>query len=469
MTTDLAISSVLLCVIVGFEMWRRVRGHAFGLLSVANIVFALNFCVSPLLLALLPGTDYAIGPYGQPLFILPIVEKLGLAPDALLMASSTTVLAYAAMVLSYSVATRNITIAPLHASDIPVNWLMWWGVALGALAIVALLIYSSNFKDVNFVNEAHRYSTVGLFDDGLGIMKMMKLGMLTRVGKLDVNWGFLQIIATLGIPALMMTSAAGLRTFGHKRAILLMLAVVIWCAIFARTYHAAGRMELAAILALVPLAIVLSIKNKMLVAAGAGGLFVLGVFIGIAHQQFFPEPGQISGLMIQAVFENFGRVLLFLVNEFAFPYPVSAHTLQVVPESVDYRYFVDIPLSMLYMLPSLGGVDTWPEMISHIHERIVPLLLPYDLISFGVYSWGFLGVAGVFVLMGVLLSVFDKFLSSGGGWLVQCLRAAWMMYLPFRIMYADPYTSMKTGFGLIVGTMIILAMSWVVRRKATVA
>ena len=52
----------------------------------------------------------------------------------------------------------------------------------------------------------------------------------------------------------------------------------------------------------------------------------------------------------------------------------------------------------------------------------------------------------------------------GAGWLVQCLRAAWMMFLPLRIMYADPYTSIKSGFGLIVGTVVLVTCVWLLKR-----
>jgi len=468
MTTHLIISAALLCAIVGFESWRRIQGQPFGLLSVANMVFTLNYCVSPMLLAFAPGTDFATGPYGRPLFMLQVVESLELTESSYLNASMLSVLAYGGMIGTYLGVSRFTKPTPLQVDGIPLRWLISTGLILGSVAIVALLIYSSQFPAM-FIGTHSPYHSELYQYDPTGIYKMMKLGNIIRGNVREVSWGFLQIIIMLGVPALIMLSAAGLRVAGRQRVILIALAVVVWMVVFARTYHAAGRMELAISVALIPLAIVLSMRNQRQAFLGVVALFVFGMFVGLAKHSFFGQPLDTAMIMLDAQVIQFGRSALYMANEFAFPFPIVAHTLETGAESIGYRYFVDIPLAMLYMLPSLGGVDTWPEMISHIHERLVPLMLPYDLVSFGYYSLGWGGIAIVFAAMGGLLAVFDKWLTPGTGWLVQCLRASWMMYLPFRIMYADPYTSMKTGFGLIVGTFLILGMAWLSKRRAKLA
>jgi len=464
------ISIVFLCVIVGFEGWRRVSGYPIGLLSVANLIFALNFFVSPLLLAYVPGTDYAIGPFGQVLFILPIVKELALSSESYTQTAVIAFSAYVLMVGVYLLVEKRLHIRPLYTKDIPVRWLAVGGIVLATITVVALLKYSSNFNNENIGGQyqflVEQYLGQGGIDDGFGLVKMLKLGILARSDRLDIQWGFLQIVVMLGVPGFIMLSSAGLRLKGVWRGVLLALAVISWAAVVMRTYHAAGRMEFGIVMSLVPLAVVLSSRSRITVLIGVFGLFVFGMFIGLASHAFFPDPGQVSVAMVQALGQQFGRSVLYMANEFAFPFPVVANTLVVVPEVIGYRYFIDIPLAALYMLPNLGSVDAWPEMISHIHERIVPMLLPYDLISFGYYSGGVIGVGLVFVAMGALLALFDAWLRPGTGWLVQCLRAAWMMYLPFRIMYADPYTSMKTGFGLIVGTILILGMVELAKRRA---
>lgn len=459
----LIIAVVLLLAIISFEGWRRWSRQPIGLLSVANAVFALNFCVSPIMLAMVSGTEYGLGPFGKPLFMLSIFEMLNLDGDVYRDASFASVLAYTAMVASYVGLTKWKCPVAFDATPIPTQWLVGVGLFVGMVSIVALLLYSGQFQEMSY-GIGSEYTTLYLIDDGHGLIKMMKLGMLVRVEFMDIKWGFLQIVVMLGVPSVMLLSAAALRMQGISRGLLLIAALVVWCAVLARAFHASGRMELTVFLTIVPLAALLCVRSARVAVAGGGLLLLFGLFMTLARHEFFPNPGETISVMILALTQDSLRAVLYLFNEFAFPFPVAAHTLLVAPESVGYRYFIDIPLAMLYMLPSIGGADTWPEMISHIHERMVPLMLPYDLISFGYYSFGWGGIVVVFVAMGAALAVMDAWLAPGTGWLGQILRAAWMMYLPFRIMYADPYTSMKTGFGLIVGTVLVVVMIWMAKR-----
>lgn len=463
MALSFIIAVILLGVILSFEGWRRWTGKPLSALTVANIVFALNYCVSPIMLTILPGTDLSTGPFGDKLYILEIADLLKLDTNAYLNASMVSVYAYGVMVVAYLLMMKVKRPHALDANAISGQQLAIYGLVFGMISVTALLLYSHQFQAMDF-SGSEQYETANLITDPFGIVKMMKSGNMVRGGNLHVSWGFLQIIVMLGVPAVIMLSASALRLHGVVRVLLILVALVVWLGVLSRAYHAAGRMELTVIIAIVPLAIVLGVRSIKAMLAGGGGLFVFGLFMVLAGHDFFPQPGKSAVIMAEALVLDTGRVVLFLCNEFAFPFLVSAHTINITPEVVGYRYFADVPLAILYMLPSFGGVDAWPEMISHIHERIVPLLLPYDLISFGYYSAGALGIFAVFAILGILLAVIDAWLVSEKGWLGRILLAAWMMYLPFRIMYADPYTSMKTGFGLIVGTVVVVMMVWMAKR-----
>jgi len=462
MEQSLYIATVLLFSIVSFEGWRRWTGQPFGMLTIANGVFALNFCVSPILLTVLPGSEFENGPFGAQLFMLTIMKLLNLDGAAYLWASLVTVFAYALMVGTYMAVARFKRPQPLNGDTIPAAWLTLVGLALSVVAVAALLVYSAQFKDLLYGGAMYR--TTALPEGDFGLIKMLKVGMLVRGGKLDITRGYLQIIVMLGVPAVMLLSASALRHHGIKRWLIFSVVTIVWLTVLARVYHASGRMELTVFLAFVPLAVLLGVRSTKAVMIGGGVLLIFGLFMVLARHEFFPQPGQTASVMINALAFNSGRSVLFLFNEFAFPFPVAAHTLSLAEDAVGYRYFVDLPLAMLYMLPSIGGVDVWPEMISHIHNRIVPLQLPYDLVSFGYYSLGFAGVGLVFMAIGAAFAVMDAWLAQGKGWLSRVLLAAWMMFLPFRIMYADPYTSMKTGFGLIVGTVLVVVMAYLAKR-----
>lgn len=464
MGEHLFVSSALLAGIVAFELWRRMKGEPFGMLSVANAVFALNYCVSPIMLGVLPGSGLETGPFGQTLFMLTIVGELGLDSNAYLSGAFLTVLAYGVMVGAYRVVSRMFVPAPLRDERIPTSWLILGGGGLGLVAIAALLIYSAQFNALSFP-ESENYHTVLTAFDPFGLIKMMKFGGLVRNGMLDVSRGYLQIVVMVGLPGLILLGAAALREKGVRRWGLFAASFVLWLAVLVRVYHASGRMELTVFLAIVPVAVMLGTRSRKALVLGGAVLVVFGLFMSLARQEFFPQPAQGVIVMAEALGRNGVRSVLLLVNEFAFPFPVAAHTYATAPESVGgYRFFMDLPLALAYMLP--GGGD-WPEMISHIHNRTVPLLLPYDLVSFGIYNAGVAGVVVVFAAFGILLALIDGWLGRAHGWLARALCAAWMLYLPFRIMYADPYTAMKTGFGLIVGTAVVLVLVILANRRAT--
>ena len=462
---SLTLSGLLLFAIIGHEGWRRTTHQPFGLLSVANIVFALNFCVPPLFVAIIGGTDLETNPFGKRLFLFRVMEQMNLDMGAYASATWIVVLAYVVMLIVYLIVTRanTLQISPLSTTGISTVSIAFVGIVLGAIAIAALLLYAAQF--VPMENRAGWvYRLALLQDEPTGIAKMVKYGNLVRAGRISVSFGSFQVLVMLGVPSVIFLSAAAIRLRGTFRWVLSIIAIVVWFAVFVRLYHAAGRMELTIFLVFIPLAILLSVRSMKARMLGGGALLLFGMFMGLASHTFFPQPTLAASTMATTLFGDFGRAILFLLNEFSFPYVMSANTIQVVPEVVPYRYFIDLPLALLYMLPSFSGVDTWPEMISHIHNKTAPLMMPYDLVSFGYYSLGWAGVVVVFAALGAALAVMDRWLTPGTDWLAICLRTGWMLFLPFRIMYADPYTSMKTGFGLIVGTVLVLMMVWVAKR-----
>ncbi|MFC1673837.1 hypothetical protein ACFL12_06780 [Pseudomonadota bacterium] len=465
MSHSLVVAIVLLLAIVAFEGRRRWTHKPIGLLSVAHLVFVLNYCIPPLFIALIGGTSLETDPYGVRLFLFSVVEQVQLGAGAFATGSWLALLAYCAMIAGYMLIKVKVgsRMVALDSAGVPLRGLGLAGVALGVVTVAALLLYSPQFKSF-----LHMVSTdpnrAWYASDPTGLLMMFKMGVLVRGGEVSISRGFLQIIVLLGVPAVMFLSASAARAQGPVRWALAVGMGLVWLAVLARVYHASGRMEFAAFIVLFPLAALLSLRSIKVAMIGLVPVLLFGLFIGVADNAFFSTPGASAGLMGEALFFKSGQSILFMLNEFSFPYVISAHTAHVVPELVAYRHFIDLPLAALYMLPSIGGADTWPPMISHIHLEMLPYM-PIDLVSFGYYSWGAVGVALVFLVFGSALAVFDLWLVPGAGWLAQCLRAGWMMYLPLRIMYADPYTSMKTGFGLIVGTVIVVALVWLTQRR----
>ena len=463
----LSIAFVLATFVLAFEFYRRVKRKPFNLLSVTNGLFVLIYCIPPFFIEFVPGTSWEVSPgedrgYGVRFFVFTLVERISLGEKAYLTAVVLSVVTYVAILAGYFLAIRWITIPPLNPRNVSKRLLLWSGILLGLISASAFIVYSAQFTEL--LRPGSQYDLEFLPNDPLGIFAMLKLGGLVRGGKLQPALGFLQIIILLGIPAMIFLAAARSQIPSVINIILLGGAVLIWFVVFSRGYHVAGRMELMTVCALVPLALLLGAKPSLRSTMGAACLVGFGIVMAQAPWAFFVDPAASIGGMLETVGTSFGGAILYIVNEFAFPHAIAANTSTIVPTPQPYRYFIDFPLATLYMLPSIGGPDSWPKMISHLHGDYVPMLMPYDLISLGFYSLGWTGVVVISVLFGLGLGMLDRWLKPGGGWLVNAFRAAWMMYLPFRMMYADPYTSMKTGFGLIVGTVVLIALIGLSRR-----
>src|SRR4029078_4781783 len=92
-----------------------------------------------------------------------------------------------------------------------------------------------------------------------------------------------------------------------------------------------------------------------------------------------------------------------LLIEFAFPYVSLSYLVQMVPDNISYRWFIDIPLGVAYLLPKpLLGLDL-PATITMIYDEQLNVPIPIDLLSFGYTSLGVIGTILVCLVFGVLL------------------------------------------------------------------
>lgn len=198
-------------------------------------------------------------------------------------------------------------------------------------------------------------------------------------------------------------------------------------------------------------------RTRTVVLAATGFAIIL-LFLASVETTFFYNPLGRAGQELSQLFASISGNILFTLAYLGFPYISAAHTLTIVPDPITYRYFTDIPLGILYMLPSFSGVETLPPIILELHVKFLPWI-PVDLFSFGYYSLGTIGVLITFAAFGALLAMFDGWLTESTGWLGQALRAAWLFYLPFRLLYADPYATLQSGFGLITGTLAFIALA----------
>ncbi|PIW31007.1 MAG: hypothetical protein COW30_00885 [Rhodospirillales bacterium CG15_BIG_FIL_POST_REV_8_21_14_020_66_15] len=451
MTLALILSGALTALMAAVEVLRFRRVRRFTFLTAAHALIAVGYCLPAFLIAFLPGTPWAAGmmdtlgpnPWGVRLYILDLADALNLAEGAYVSAGIILGGGYAVMLGGYLLAARRAPM-PLQSRAIPAGGLAVIGLVLGAMAALALTAYAFQFD---------------------GLRDMAQAGLDLRRGARSVRWGALQVLAQIAFPAFLILAAAALRFDGWRRAVLAAAAAAIWAVAAVRLLHVGGRLDTAGFLVTPLLAWVFVARSRVTAMAVLAGLGALALFLASVDPAFFRDPVATAGTEAKQLTSALADNVLYILAYLGFPHITAAHALTVSPGVIDFRWFIDIPLGVAYMLPNFTGVETLPPMILSLHVKLLPWI-PVDLFSFGYYSLGTLGVLIVFAAFGAVLALFDGWLTESPGWLGQALRAAWLFYLPFRLLYADPYAALQAGFGLIAGTVVILALSLWARRWA---
>ena len=441
----LYLSAILMILIAVAEAVNlRIQGR-ITFLTAAHGLIVIGYCLPPFILHFVPGTPFEDGIWGHRLYILDLATRLNLADSAFITGWLLITGGYAVMLVGY-VLGRRFFLRPFPGDRLSPAILIGGALVMGLAAAAALAVYASQFHLLrHFVD----------------------YGMYIRGGRYEVKWGYLQVLAQLAFPAFLMATGAALQVKPPLRTYLVILVLFLWSVAALRTFHSAGRFELGSFLMIPLLAWIFTLKSRRTALIGTGIAALLILFVAMAPHSFF-RTGYTLGVMA-TMFETLGgdllETILFILSEYAYPYFVAAHTVTATPEPIATRYFIDLPLGFLHMLPSFSGVDDWPPMILSLHIQLLPWI-PVDLVSFGYYSLGTIGVLITFAAFGVALALFDSWLTCASGWLGQALRAAWLFYLPFRLFYADPYVSAQVGFGLISATIFLaIAQWWTTKRE----
>ena len=170
-------------------------------------------------------------------------------------------------------------------------------------------------------------------------------------------------------------------------------------------------------------------------------VYVSDDLIGSAWEELSTDP--LSGIR---------RILL----EFSFPFITVANVVDLVPNELRYRWFVDVPLGVAYLLPKpLLGL-TLPQTVTMVYDEYLDIPIPIDLLSFGYTSMGVLGTILVCLVYGFVLCVADCYFPAHGNKTLILLRAAWLLYLSAQVMYGNPQHALVAGFPLLVGTLVIV-------------
>jgi len=216
-------------------------------------------------------------------------------------------------------------------------------------------------------------------------------------------------------------------------------------------FHQAGRLSLLFYILVFPLAASLMAGRLRwhVVAAGAGIILPLVV---LGKQLFSADAATGVADRLTRVGENMVSVGNALMLEFSFPYITLTNAVGDVPGAMPLRWFADVPLGFLYLVPQrLLGVRH-PPTISMLNSRIFEShgTVPVDLVSFGFMSLWLPGVMIVGALFGYILARAETLMPTTREPVNAVFRAAWMLFLGRTVMYGDPQLVIQACFFLLV-------------------
>ncbi len=293
-----------------------------------------------------------------------------------------------------------------------------------------------------------------------GIVPLLLEGILFRGDNPPVvsNLAFLKNVATvvLGASYCFYALRASVQR-GITRQIVGALLLVSFCLSFIVLYHGAGRLVLIAYLVAFPLARMSQGGRwqwrMMLVLT----TLALGVVL-FGKQLFLLRSGP-EGLLARwaTVRGDASRAFTDVMMEFSFPYLTLANTSVDVPNVSPYRFFADVPLAGLYLVPQRVFGLTHPQSVSMVNTELVTDggsgTIPVDLLSFGYFSVGLIGVVAVSLAFGAALTLCEPVFSGRKG---AVFRMALLFFMAFRVMYGDPVLAAQAGFNLILIVALLL-------------
>lgn len=232
----------------------------------------------------------------------------------------------------------------------------------------------------------------------------------------------------------------------------------------------------------------------------AGRLHLLNFFLVIvlvwlqSKSGLFRFGAGVVGIVILAVITAFGKYLLGVAQnldvpegvsgfvslpalELAFPYLSLINAIEI---SQPYRWFSDIPLAFVYVfgtplyvlltgsapqgLPlSVAGVNTMNILNTRELGEI-----PVDLVTFGYFSAGLIGVVIIDFLFGLWIAFMERAFPHGAGGVPEVLRVVWIVFVSsVGVLYADPVNVLREGLYIIMPTLVALMVAlFVPQRKS---
>lgn len=206
----------------------------------------------------------------------------------------------------------------------------------------------------------------------------------------------------------------------------------------------------------------------------------VGVVIGIGVIVVIP----IAGKYLLGVAPNWDKpqnlleFLTLMAGETGFPYLSLINTLNSL---TDYRIFSDVPLAIIYtvgvpLYRVFAGIPPSDLPLSVAKVNTLSLIgttawgeIPVDLVTFGYFNAGVIGVVITAFLYGLLIKWMEQVFRADRNSVIYNLRVAWIVFMAtVGLVYADPVNVFRDGLYLIFPTFIVIMLSLLAPRSSNV-
>ncbi|MFW5434177.1 hypothetical protein [Paenibacillus apiarius] len=304
-----------------------------------------------------------------------------------------------------------------------------------------------------------------------GLSKLFEYAILLRSGTdfIETKWLFFKNLSTfIMVASLCFFALAKEAERSRIRAWSRLCFLLTFGLSMVLLFHKAGRMEMVSYLITFPLVNV--VRNKawnIKLIFGFGFFFVLIVLFGKQIFNYFIYPEGV-GNQLTNIGSEAGNIISKVLLEFSFPYVTLANAIQTFPYENMYRFFVDIPLGALHLVPSRLIPLNLPETVSELNTWMFQTkgTTPVDFVSFGYFNLGIAGVAILGFAFGGVLVFMERMFSANKNGFVVIYRVHWILYFAFRIMYSDPQMAFQSAFTYVIGLGLALMFMNIGRRKA---
>ncbi|MDZ5470444.1 O-antigen polymerase [Bacillus sp. 31A1R] len=225
-------------------------------------------------------------------------------------------------------------------------------------------------------------------------------------------------------------------------------------------YHGAGRMTFFIYLISFPLGHIV-LKNRINFRFIIVSIWLFFVMVVLGDHLLSPYSTQSIWEVFKKALLNLGGTVGGIIEEFSSPFVNLANNIEQLSIHYHFRYgFKDFIIGLNGILPSRFLPFEYMKQpnIDELNTLYFQSAgsIPVDLITFGYITFGLAGVIIITLIFGVLIRFIEGLLSNTNNIMMSITYSSWMIFIAFRVMYAEPGLVYNTVFKLVLALFLLL-------------